>query len=488
MSKAKRWFAWICVAMLFVSTLPLYAISWYNHPYYDDFGLSAQVHQTWMNTGSLSAVLKAAVESAQETRETWQGTYTATLLTNLQPGLFNEDLYWIGNVFLLTAFIACLGFLFVTFGQTFGLQKWDQISLSALATTLMIQFMPDVGEAFFWYNGGVAYLLVYSLLALAAALVIRWLQSEKHGLFAPLLMLAVMIGGGTYGCGLFTLCVCAVLSVWLFVRRHVKRWWFAALACLFAACFVYNMSAPGNTARANMIGYQSSAVKAVIQSLYYGVGQIGGFIRLPLFAITLVLLPAIYQAAKRSDFRFAHPWLMMGGVVCLYCTQFTPPLYSIASIGGGRIINTYWISFVTGWFLAVYYLCGYAARRYDFSFELSAKSFWTVALTALCLFGMGSLGFKREGDVLYGIQNLSGPSAFLSIWNGEAAQYDREMSQREALLNDPTQSVVTLRPLTQTPAVLMDDLLKPDAVYDVRPSLCHYYGKEAIILAEEADE
>lgn len=89
--------------------------------------------------------------------------------------------------------------------------------------------------------------------------------------------------------------------------------------------------------------------------------------------------------------------------------------------------------------------------------------------------------------MLYGAQNMSGPSALLSMLSGEAQQYDREMKEREMLLNDEQQPVITLRPLTANPAVFMDDLLEIGAVYDVRPSLCAYYGKEAILLEGEVD-
>ncbi|MBS5574132.1 MAG: hypothetical protein KHX34_12215, partial [Clostridiales bacterium] len=86
---------------------------------------------------------------------------------------------------------------------------------------------------------------------------------------------------------------------------------------------------------------------------------------------------------------------------------------------------------------------------------------------------------------LYGVQNLSGPSAALSILSGEAARYDAEMTLREEALNDPAQPVVTLSPLTAVPDVFMDDLIVPGAEYDVRPSLAAYYGKEAILIAGE---
>ncbi len=82
---------------------------------------------------------------------------------------------------------------------------------------------------------------------------------------------------------------------------------------------------------------------------------------------------------------------------------------------------------------------------------------------------------------------MTGNSAWMSLISGEAARYDREMTERERLLNDDSQPVVTLSPLSAVPKIFMEDALRPGAVYDVRPSLCRYYGKEAILLAGEEE-
>jgi len=488
LKKAQRLFAWLCVLVLMISTLPLYAIAFYNHPYYDDFGFSAAVHQVWKETGDLGAVLLAARESAAYTRQWWQGTYTGTILTNLQPGLFSESLYWVGNWFILTSLIACMVFFLHTVFQKLGLERWARVSLISLILVLLIQFMPDVGEAFYWFNGGIGNTFIYALMALAAGLCIRLHDAQGRGIVstALLALLAVALGGGSYGGGLFVLCTGAVALAWVFMRKSAKRWHFAAIYVLFAVCFAYSMAAPGNTVRASYIQYQSSPVKTVLLSFYYGIGQMGKYIRLPLIAVTLALLPAMLDAAQKSPYRFQHPCFVLALGTCLYCTQFAPPLHSIASIGAGRIVNTYFISFVVLWFFAVYYLAGCAVRRMRIP-QLTVRQMGALLLVSLCLFGTGCLAFKRSGDVLYGAQNMSGPSALLSMVTGEAAQYDREMTAREVLLNDESQPVITLESLSAVPPLFMDDLIIPNAVYDVRESLCLYYGKEEIRIAGEEE-
>lgn len=490
LEKLQKGFAVLCVLTLALSTLPLYAIAFDNHPYYDDYGFSASVHRAWQETGSVQALAQAAFASARNTRMTWQGTYTGTILSNFQPGVFSEDLYWIGTFILLTALIVCFAFFFETLFQRFGMERWARVSLSAMAITLMIQLMPDVGEAFYWFNGGIGNVFIYSLLALAAALVMRLLDAKGKaiGLTAALALLAVLLGGGSYGGGLFGLCLCAVLLCWLFWKKHKKRWHVSALTLVFLCCFAYSMAAPGNAVRASVIQYETSAVKTILQSMYYGMGQLGSYITLPVIAVTIVMIPAMYSAAKKSQWVFTHPWLAAALGACLYCTQFAPPLHSIASIGAGRIVNTYYLSFIVLWFIYVYYLLGFIARKMTADLpQMDARRFAALLLAGACLLGTGCLAFKRPGDALYGVQNLSGPSAALSIITGEAAQYDHEMTQREELLNDESQPVVTLRPLGAVPAVFMDDLIEPHAVYDVRPSLCLYYGKEAILIEGEVD-
>ena len=484
--RVKRVFAALCVLALVLSTLPLYVIAFDNHPYYDDYGFSATVHHAWKETGSLQAVLSAAWESADHTRQYWQGNYTGTILSNLQPGLFSEEMYWIGNWFILTALVVCGTYFFGMALKRLGMEKWARVSLSSLAVMLMIQFMPDVGEAFYWFNGGIGNTFIYALLMLTSAWCIRLYECKSLGIgwTALLAAMAVVLGGGSYGGGLFALCVGAVGLFWVFIRKSARRLHFTALYLLFAGCFLYSMAAPGNTVRASYIQYDSSAVKTVLQSFYYGIGQLGESIRLPLIAVTLPFVPVMYDAAKKSAFNFDHPWIVLAVSVCLYCTQFAPPLYSIASIGAGRIVNTYHISAVVFWFFYVYYLTGFAARRITMP-AMTQKQFGALLLASVCLFGTGCLAFRRSGDVLYGVQNLSGPSALLSMLSGESAQYDHEMTVREELLNDESQPVITLEPLTAMPRVFMEDLLRPDAVYDAREALCLYYGKEKIHIAGE---
>lgn len=496
-SRSKRLLAFFCALLLVISTLPLYVISLFNHPYYDDYNFSADVHHTWKETGSFTAVLQTTLRSAQAVRQNWQGTYTGTLLSNLQPGVFSESLYFLTTFFLLTVFLLCFGFfLKVVFKNLLGLDGAETVILVSLALTLLVQFMPDPDEAFFWFNGGVGNTFIYSLLALSLGLCVKLERCRGKGkrafLIAALLLLMIPLGGGSYGGGIFGLLIYALLSLWGFARKRSTRFVYPILFLVFLFCFLYSISAPGNAVRAGFIGFQGSPIKAVFQAFYYGIAVGTGYVRLPLLAVTALLVPFFVRAVRRLPYRFSHPWLVLGAGVCLFCAPFAPPLYSGVGIGGGRIVDTYYQSFTVLWLLYACYLTGWVVQHVDETrlnalLPATPRARRALLLTCCCGLFIGCLAYKRPTDATYGFQNMAGGSATLSLLRGEAIEYDRQMAAREVLLNDDSQPIVTLAPLTMVPEIFMKDLLAEGAVYNVRPALCTYYDKSAILIAGEED-
>ena len=485
-----RLLAAFCVLLLAAGVIPLYAISFCNHPYYDDYGFSTATRQVWLATGDPLQVLAQAFRSAQGVRNTWQGTYTGTFLSNIQPGLFSESLYWVTTAILLTAFLLCFGFLLQTvFRRVLGAGRPETLAISSLALLLMTQFLPEADEAFFWFNGGIGNTFIYSLLALAAALWIRlWLAKGARAAWLTIALagLFTLLGGGSYGGGLFGLLLCAAGVALAFAGRHRHRFVYAALTLWFLACYLYSMSAPGNVQRAALVGAHPSAMKAVVLSFYYGVALLGDYATLPVLAVGLSLMPLLWYVTRRSSYRFAHPVWVLAGAVCLFCAQLTPPLYGGVFLGGGRITDTYYYSFIVLGLLYETYLLGALARRRERlgqpALRLTTSVRYSILLASICLFLLGCLGFKHSDDTLYGPQNMAGGSAALSIVTGEAARYDRAMTGRELLLNDSSKRTVTLQPLTAVPEVFMADLLTSDASENVRSMLCAYYDKDAILL------
>jgi len=81
-SLSNRTLAWLCVAVLLTSLMPLYAISFYNHAGCDDFGTSLLARSAWQG------------------EKVWSKEYGQYVLINLRPykGLPEgfPDLFYIG--------------------------------------------------------------------------------------------------------------------------------------------------------------------------------------------------------------------------------------------------------------------------------------------------------------------------------------------------------------------------------------------------------
>ncbi len=336
-----------------------------------------------------------------------------------------------------------------------------------------------MGEAFYWFNGGIGNTFIYSLLALYAALCVRLDRpggrARAGWLIAALAVVAALIGGGSYCGGLLAILGCALLCMWAFARKRPYRWAHIALTAWLAACYLYSVSAPGNAVRAGMIGAGVSPVVAVAKALYYGAALMGSYTRLPLLAVALLLAPMMARWARGSTCTFRWPLLAFAGGAGLFCAQLTPTLYSGVFLGGGRTIDTYYMSYVLLFLLCEGYGIGWWVKRRKAAFPLDRLPSRALLALCACLMIVGCLGYKRPGDTLYGPMNMAGGSAALSLARGEARQYDAEMDARETLLNDASQPVVTLKPLTQVPDVFMRDLLAESGRDNPRVALCAFY-------------
>ena len=487
---SRRIVAWLSILLLLASILPLYALSFYNHACYDDFGFSLLTHAAWQNGEGLAGVLHAAWQNTVGIRQTWEGTYTSSLISALQPAIFGESLYWLTTFLLLTVFLLSLWFfLRQALG---GVLKADSPVIAAAVGLLgfvAVQFVPSAAEGFFWFNGGVAYTLMASLLLCWAGV---WLRLERSGgaragrLFALLLLLTVAVGGAKYSTVLFASLLAACFTGWAFIAKRPKRWAYAALTLLLLVCFIFSVRAPGNTVRAQTLSGGMSAPKAVAEAVYFGLALIGNFFSLPLLGAILAVTALALPALRKSNLRFAHPVWVTLIAVALFCAQLTPTLYTGNYLGDGRTVNTYWFTYVLTACLLALYWAGFLLKRFGSAAEPARDSRrvrLAPLLVAAVLLVAGCVGYHPEGAQSYGPQNMAGGSALRAIISGEAAAYDRAMDARDATLNDSAKPDVTLTPVADAPACLMGDALLGNNVEYMLNLYAEYYQKSSITLA-----
>ena len=365
---SRRAVMWLCLLLLVAGTLPMYTLSFYNHAFYDDMGFSLLTRDAWTGTGSLLSVLEAAWRNTTGIRNTWEGTYTSSFLSTLQPAVFGEGLYFVTTFVLLTLLLlALLFFLWQTLRGALGMDRAGVLAAFGALGFVLTQFVPSAAEGFFWFNGGVAYTLLWSLLLAATGLWVRFVRGGG-GLrgalrFLMLLALSVLLGGAKYSTALFALLLAACGTGWAFLRRRPVRWASLALALALGAGLLFSATAPGNGVRAQTLAGNIGVPKAVAEALYFGLALVGHGFSLPLLFALLLLAALAVPALSRSALRFEHPLWVTAVAAALFCAQLAPTLYTGNYLGDGRVLNTYFYTLVLLLSQLSLYWTGYLLRH-----------------------------------------------------------------------------------------------------------------------------
>lgn len=493
---SSRVLCWLMVAMLLVSLVPLYALSFFNHPCYDDFGFSIRTRGAVLAGGGVPGAVKAAFENTVAIRQTWEGTYATSFISALQPAIFGEGCYWLTTALLLTFFLfalwcflrECVRFQLGGSVEAFWL-------LFACIAFVAVQFVPDLSEAFFWFNGGVAYTLLWSFMLLRLAVWFRLDRAQKKAGMVfwsvVLVLLTVAVGGSKYSTLLFALLADILLLVHAFAHKRPLRWLKVLCTVLMTGLFAFSAMAPGNGVRAETLGAGLNPVVAIAQAVFFGISLLGHWFSLPLLAVWAVAVWQLSSALKNSRFSFRWPLLVTAAVICLFCAQLTPTLFVGNYLGDGRSVNTYYFSYVLLSTGLVLYWTGWLFRQTE-----GGRPDWlpcpdenSIRLTALLALAVvlvvGCICYHPDGTLSYGPQNMASGSALRSLVSGEAAAYDEAMSHREAEMNDPAIADAVFRPVTVIPDAFMGDAPIESMGDYVETLYADYYQKNSVTIERE---
>lgn len=487
---SRKLLAAVCLIALLVSLIPPLALSFFNHASYDDLGYSIRTHERWRDTGSFWRTVEAAAENTASIRYTWQGTFFSCFLAALQPALFGEGLYWITTWVLMGTFLLALGALtrqLVRRVMGAGTAEW--LILFSLSALVMMQLTPSISEAWFWWNGGMVYLMVWCCLALRTAL---WLRLEGSRRGSPLCLLAMAllsaaVGGGNFVTPLFGCALDALLLFFSFRQKEKSR--LGKLACflLMLAAFVYSITAPGNAVRGQTLSGGMSAVKAILESFYFGMALMSRYFSPALAALWLATVLLLRERLMRSRFSFRYPLLAVGVFVCLYCCQLTPTLYTGNYLGDGRAQVLQYDNYVLLSTALVVYLAGWVMKRYGTG-QVSRPPTRAGAAAAAALLLLGMMSFQRTDGQLPGVQNTLTVSTLRSLVSGQAAAFDEAMTRRDDEMNDTSVRAAQLEPVEDIPEAFMGEVLDTDMKNYVLSLYAEYYQKDSVALKTEAQD
>ncbi len=479
----RRNIAICCVILLALSLLPLFVLSFYNHPCSDDYNYGLYASQALREGGSLPAVLSAAAKKTAETFQNWQGTFSAVFLMALHPAVFGEEFY------AFTAFFTIGSLLFATFFflknlcmKVLHMPLADYVIVASALSFFSVQFAPSAFEGFFWFNGAVFYTFFHAvMLCLFAFLLKIFLAPTKKRAIPEAVaaaLLAFYIGGGNYPTALLTFVTLLLATAWAFWKKLplYKRVSFSVSLGLELASFAASMLAPGNAVRQSYFSTKPGAIESIILALGSAVRFITKHSAVPFLLALLLLVPLFLRCGAKLAFRFPLPLLAPAASVCILGILMTPPIYAMSNTGAARMDDLYYFAYLMLAAANVFYFCGWFAHRFSWKKALSPSS------APVFVLGVG-LMFCASLVCMANLSSVSCVSALLSLKNGEAQTYHTQIKAQLNQLQDPSVSDVLLEPVTARPPLLYPSgvpSLTKDPENSVNQRVATYYGKNSV--------
>ena len=349
-SVSRRTLARLLAAVFFLSLIPLILIALYNYPADDDFNFVLPVADAWVRTGSLAEVVKAIWNKDAYTYATWQGDFVSTALFSITPIIFDIRLYFLSNWFTLA--LLCLSAGYLIKGVVRIHLKADRATfwIVYVATmVLVLQFMPAIGWSVYWHNGGI-YTVTVCFLALLLGVLIRCAapmtraRSAVRGALA--LFLGFLLGGSFYGPMLGALVLLVLIVAAAFLLRQKHRWHSLAALVGFAVSLVISVTAPGNAVRQGLNGDPMNPLEAVVVSVLESFDWAGEWMGPQLWAMLLLILPALWKPLRDSRFRFRRPFCVLIALYGLYSAAIVPGIYTHAGYDTQRYLNALYLYFL----------------------------------------------------------------------------------------------------------------------------------------------
>lgn len=500
---------YITLFIVILSFVPLLFVSKYNHMSADDYSYGLNTHKVWQETGSVTATVKAAADTVSSYYKSWQGTFTSIFFMALQPGIFGEQYYPIGAVMLICLF--AVSFYFSVHSMLTRLLHADKYQAGILTLVMLFvctQWMQAPVQAFYFYNAGVHYILMFSVMLLGIALQLvlatgarRWMASTVAATLA-----AFLVGGGNYVTAFFYMLVTGTIlffSMISFVRNQKasgnvgvtetmrqgsrKKKKQVCLQCIpflaFLISFAISALAPGNTVRGDKFE-EVTPLHTIGLSFQSSIQWCNVWTTLSIVCVFIFLLPLVFRLVQDADFSFPLPGLAVVYAYCLFAAMYAPTCYIFGSSGPGRCKNIYRMVYYLMLLFDMIYVAGYINYRLRFSGSADVikkvedyftKHIWKPFATTIAAF----LFLIVLTDDWSSYASLS---AIQSVMTKEAQLYHVQSLEREQLLKTTKAECVEVPDTSTKPNLLFFDDITTDSSDWRNLYMAKWYEKKEVIL------
>lgn len=466
-----------------VVLLPLFKLSFYDHPCADDFTYGYPPHAFWSSTGSIIETMKWVFYSVKATYLTWQGTFSSAFFMSLTPAVFSENIYWVTAFIMIGMIIFSTAFLIKVL--LVDLLKTDKTSCGIIALItifILIEQMHWPAQGIYWFNASVHYTFMHScMLFLIGNYIKIMLSNTKKKLIGRLILtfvLALICSGSNYVTALIGILLCGLIFLIFFLFYKKKSLFLIIPLLTYMVGFYFNVSAIGNQVRqANFV--KETPKTAILNSLISAVRNAQNWFTILMFILLIVLVPLIWNMVTTIKYKFPVPGIVTFFSFGIMAAMFTPSYYAMGIEGVARVLNIIKMMFQLLVILNEFYWIGWFCKqleRKEISFQIPHYYvfYGTFALLIVIVFFTTT---NRERDFIsYG--------AYASLITGQAEEYHMEYLERLELLESGEKNLV-LPAFTQRPFMLwVDDITEEPSDWR-NAAMANWYIKDTVVLETE---
>ena len=428
--------------------MPLIVIAIYSRPCVDDLTYSCKLYH-YVQSGSWNffGLIEKAFEVDMQYYQEWQGLYSSAFLLALQPGIFGNEVYFVGAwVLMAIGFVCILYFVKTVFKIT--KIKSHYVFLSIFLFVFLMQHLPSIYQGLYWYNGAWNYVLFFFLSLLNIALCLKYaFAGQRNWCIVVACILSFLISGGNHVTGFMNILLLACTAGLVAFKRKEK--WKVLLPLAFAAVgFVIMYVAPGTAARQSYFS-KPGLVTTLVHSFAKSLTFTGEFCAGNCFFYVLAMfIFALFTYKKhkfnKDSFKLSPillilvAWAIMWGMLCV-------PYYATACFGEGRLWNVVWMYEIVAIGALVVYSTWYVMHKHVETRKLESCSFLNVVFVAsvfICVFWINGNYFEASRE----------------LCNGQAVTYAEAYDERIELMNDASAGeTLYVGPLPESKALRFDD-------------------------------
>ncbi|CVK15934.1 hypothetical protein Ga0061079_10452 [Apibacter mensalis] len=448
----------LIILLLFVVTIPLLYLSFYNEPSADDY------------TYAIKLCKNSFFYTQYYEYMHWGSRYIATAI------LIADPIHW-GSFFGYRMISALMIVLFICASYFMFYQqvknKILSIKLASVLSFVYIFQLPEINSAFYWLSGAATYHLSNILFVLYIGFSAKISKKKKLGNLILFLLIFLIVG-----CNEISMIYLLLYNFLLLTYNFSKtRNFFTLYFYLFVwtgLLTIFILIAPGNYERSHSVINPYSFSEIIFRSLKKTIVIIFRYS----FLSFLIIFLAFYNLRKPLQ-KMRFTWLSLPYyfytplfLIVIFIGCF-PSIYTLGTYPPLRTVNVIFLMIL----ILLMIFCHKLINR-SFINKIHLPQFLiNISLLILVLGYTFAIRDSEDYDFSNNIYY-----SYDDIVSGKAKKYKEEVHKRYEIIQKSKEDTVYLSPIQTKPRIIYHSDLSHDPKHFYNASMAEYFNKKAIII------